>query len=49
MIEATNSLFRQHIFVFRAARSGAILLMHDSAVEVVAGASDDHSSWKDAL
>lgn len=49
MIEATNSLFRRNIFVFRAARSGVILLTHDSAVEVVAGASDDHSSWKAAI
>lgn len=42
-------LFRRSNFGFRAALGGAILLTHDSAVEVVASASDDHSSWKDAL
>lgn len=42
-------LFRRSHFGFHAACRGAILLTHDSAVEVVASASDDHSSGKDAL
>jgi hypothetical protein len=48
MITGT-ALFPRNSFGFRAASGGAILMSHDSAVEVVAGASDDHSSWKDAL